>query len=231
MKIRETLTIAALVLLAIVSYGQQATVDDFGYNTFYDQNYPNDSLLFRMLEPYQYNHLDQAEYPVFIWLHPNGRQGTNNTNQMGDGWAPYLMDSTMRVSFPAFVIAPQCPPNSGWWHDMPNDMVFLLLDSLKNAENIDAGRIYVMGWSLGGFGTWLSAISVLFVNTIGVCENCIEFCPDNEPPLREEELSWIWSYRPDLSDEFLKLELSDDFRMLINYYKESEMDKFWDYIS
>lgn len=81
------------------------------------------------------------------------------------------------------------------------------------------------------FDERLSAISVLFVNTIGVCENYIEFCPDNEPPLREEELSWIWSYRPDLSDEFLKLELSDDFRMLINSYKESEMEKFWDYIS
>lgn len=81
------------------------------------------------------------------------------------------------------------------------------------------------------FDERLSAISVLFVNTIGVCENYIEFCPDNEPPLREEELSWIWSYRPDLSDELLKLELSDDFRMLINSYKLSEMDKFWDYIS
>lgn len=84
---------------------------------------------------------------------------------------------------------------------------------------------------LDDFDERLSAISVLFVNTIGVCENYIEFCPDNEPPLREEELSWIWSFRPDLSDELLKLELSDDFRMLINSYKESEMDKFWDYIS
>ena len=81
------------------------------------------------------------------------------------------------------------------------------------------------------FDERLSAISVLFVNTIGVCENHIEFCPDNEPPLREEELSWIWSYRPDLSEELLKLELSDDFRMLINSCKLSEMDKFWDYIS
>ncbi|WP_339697773.1 hypothetical protein [uncultured Marixanthomonas sp.] len=81
------------------------------------------------------------------------------------------------------------------------------------------------------FDERLSAICVLFVNTIGVCENYIEFCPDNEPPLREEELSWIWPFRPDLSDELLKLELSNDFRMLINSYKESEMDKFWDYIS
>ncbi|MFK7971439.1 MAG: hypothetical protein AB8F95_13800 [Bacteroidia bacterium] len=80
------------------------------------------------------------------------------------------------------------------------------------------------------FDKRLSSINVLFANTIGVCENHIEFCPDNEPALREEELSWIWSYRPDLADELLKLELSDDLRMLINSYKSSEMDKFWEYL-
>ena len=81
------------------------------------------------------------------------------------------------------------------------------------------------------FDERLSAISVLFVNTIGVCENCIEFCPDNQPPLKEEELSWIWSYRPDLADDLLELDLSEDFRMLIYSYKSSGMDKFWAYIS
>jgi len=157
MKIKETLIIAALVLLAIFSYGQQASVNDFSYNTFYDPNYPNDSLLFRLLEPYQYNPAESIEYPVFVWLHPNGRQGTNNTNQMGDGWVDYLIDSTMRVTFPAFVIAPQCSPGMAWWEDnprRPTDMTYRLLDSLINNERIDASRIYVMGWSLGGFGTW-----------------------------------------------------------------------------
>lgn len=81
------------------------------------------------------------------------------------------------------------------------------------------------------FDERLSAISVLFVNTVGVCENYIEFCPDNEPPFREEELSWIWSYRPDLANELLNLELSVDFRMLIESYKTSQMEKFWTYIS
>tara|TARA_R110000796_G_scaffold77585_1_gene173302 strand:- start:27966 stop:28289 length:324 start_codon:yes stop_codon:yes gene_type:complete len=81
------------------------------------------------------------------------------------------------------------------------------------------------------FDERLSAISVLFVNTIGVCENHIEFCSDNDPPLREEVLSWIWSYRPDLAEDFLKLELSDDFRLLINSYKSSGMDKFWSHMS
>ena len=77
------------------------------------------------------------------------------------------------------------------------------------------------------FDERLSAVSVLFVNTIGVCENYIQFCPDNEPPLKEEELSWVWSYRPDLSNELLEMDLSDDFKVLIESYRDSEMDRFW----
>jgi len=77
------------------------------------------------------------------------------------------------------------------------------------------------------FNERLSAVSALFVNTIGVGENYIEFCSDNEPPLKEEELSWVWSYRPDLANEILEMDLSEDFRVLIESYKDSEMDRFW----
>lgn len=93
----------------------------------------------------------------------------------------------------------------------------------------------VVPWSkiveFDNFDERLSAISILFVNTIGVCENYIEFCPDNEPPQREEILSWIWSYRPDLTNELLELDLSEDFKKLIVYYKSSEMSKFLEYVS
>lgn len=67
----------------------------------------------------------------------------------------------------------------------------------------------------------LSALSVLFKCSVVVCENYIEFCPDNKSPIQEEELSWIWIFRPDLADELLKLELSEDFRMLINSFSSS----------
>lgn len=77
----------------------------------------------------------------------------------------------------------------------------------------------------------ISAVGVLFVNTIDVGENYIEFCPDHEPPLKEEVVSWIWSYRPNLSEEILNLELSDDFRLLVSAYKLSEMNQFWDAVS
>ena len=81
------------------------------------------------------------------------------------------------------------------------------------------------------FDVRMSGVGVLFANTIGVCQGYIEFCPDYQPPKEQEILSWIWSFRPDLSDQILKKEINEDFRKLIVLYKEENMQEFWDYIS
>ncbi len=47
----------------------------------------------------------------------------------------------------------------------------------------------------------------------------------------EEILSWIWAYRPDLGSEILGMKLSEDFKILIESYNSSDMQKFWDYVS
>ena len=77
----------------------------------------------------------------------------------------------------------------------------------------------------------ISAVGVLFANTIGVNEKSIEFCPDNEPPLIEEIISWIWTFRPDLGTEILNQNLSEDLIKLISSYEKNEMDNYWDYIT
>lgn len=81
------------------------------------------------------------------------------------------------------------------------------------------------------FDERMSGVGVLFANTIGVCQDYVEFCPDFEHPKEQEILSWIWSYRPDLADQILNKEISEDFRKLILCYKEDKMNEFWDYIS
>ncbi len=77
----------------------------------------------------------------------------------------------------------------------------------------------------------ISAVGVLYANTIGVCEGFIEFCPDNEPPLLEEKLSWIWTIKPNLGIDIQKQNVSENLKMLITSYQKDELDKFWDYIS
>ena len=77
----------------------------------------------------------------------------------------------------------------------------------------------------------VSAIGVLYSNTIGVCDGYVEFCPDNEPPLLEEKISWIWAIRPDLENKILKQELSNDLKLLIESYQKNEMIKWWKFIN
>ncbi len=64
----------------------------------------------------------------------------------------------------------------------------------------------------------ISAVGVLYANTIGVSGNYIEFCSDNEPALITEILSWIWVFRPDLSNDILKETLPKDLKLLIESY-------------
>jgi hypothetical protein len=82
------------------------------------------------------------------------------------------------------------------------------------------------------FDERLSAVDCLVINTIGVSDGFIEFIPDNNPPLKEEVLCWIWAIRPDLSTELIKLnDIQDDFKTLLQAHIENKMEKFWDYIS
>lgn len=82
------------------------------------------------------------------------------------------------------------------------------------------------------FDERLSAVDCLVVNTIGVSDGFIEFIPDNNPPLKEEILCWIWAIRPDLSTELMKLdEIQDDFKILLESHIENRMENFWDHIS
>ena len=81
------------------------------------------------------------------------------------------------------------------------------------------------------FDERLSAIDCLVVNTIGVSEGFIEFIPDNEPPLSEEILCWVWAIRPDLSKALITLDINEEFKILLNCYIDNNMEEFWSYIT
>lgn len=71
-----------------------------------------------------------------------------------------------------------------------------------------------------------SAVECLFVNTIGVNEGYVEWCPNHEPPAIEERLAWIWCVQPSAGKEILPLTESD-LRHLIESYSSNEMEKWW----
>ena len=78
------------------------------------------------------------------------------------------------------------------------------------------------------FDLRVSAVDSLVINTIGILKDSIEFCPDNDPPLREEILCWIWAIRPDLSNAILEFpNLSEGLITLLNAHIEGNIDRFF----
>jgi len=75
-----------------------------------------------------------------------------------------------------------------------------------------------------------SAVDCLFINTIGVNEDYVEWCPNDEPPDMEEQLAWIWCIQPSAARDILSLTQSE-LRHLVESYLANEMDKWWQEIS
>tara|TARA_Y100000310_G_C20627186_1_gene786592 strand:- start:813 stop:1625 length:813 start_codon:yes stop_codon:yes gene_type:complete len=77
----------------------------------------------------------------------------------------------------------------------------------------------------------ISAVGIIYANTIGVKEASIEFIPNDTPPSNEEVLSWIWTFRPDLGTQILTHQINPEFKKLIESYTGGKMSEFWDYMS
>ena len=75
--------------------------------------------------------------------------------------------------FPFIVLAPQIPEYTeerSAWADMRNAVIPLIRDVVSSRE-VDASRVYIMGTSLGGYGTWYYASSMndVFAAAAPIC--------------------------------------------------------------
>jgi predicted peptidase len=96
--------------------------------------------------PQQYGH-DNQRWPLLLFLHGAGERG--NDLQMLLRTGPPKLISQGR-HFPMIVVAPQCAPNSRWH----SSELLQLLDHVVKRYAVDANRVYVTGYSMGGYGTW-----------------------------------------------------------------------------
>lgn len=125
----------------------------------------NEVLNYRELTPEKIT--PDTRYPLVIFLHGAGERGDDNTAQLIHV-VKELATPEMRERYPAFVFAPQCPKMKRWvetdWtleqHTMPETpsesmglLISLIEESVKTLP-IDPKRIYVVGLSMGGYGTW-----------------------------------------------------------------------------
>lgn len=146
------------------------------------------SLNYRLYEPADYN--EDTPIPLLLFLHGAGERGNNNDTQVTTykGLAQLLSQDSALLD--AIIIAPQCSFGNSWvdFEDGPGtapgtysvDEVALsqslstahkLIKYYYNLGMVDPDRIYVMGISMGGYGTWdsITRNPDLFAAAVPIC--------------------------------------------------------------
>lgn len=132
-------------------------------------------------------------YPMLVYLHGKG----------GDVMTPDEPSNANTFSDPSknpcLVIAPQCPDVG--WNGGKADMVLKIIDELITNFPIDKKRIYLTGYSMGGFGTFeiLAKRPDLFAAGVPVAGGA---SPKNAEKLKDIP---IWAYHGD-ADDVVKVE-------------------------
>ena len=107
---------------------------------------PDAGIPCRVMKPIKFD--ITKKYPVILSLHGAGGKGTNNRKQLKD-WNRQLADPKRRAQFPCYVVAPQAP---GLWNA---EQLKIIQKIIAKLPSVDMDRIYIMGHSMGGHGTYI----------------------------------------------------------------------------
>jgi predicted peptidase len=93
----------------------------------------------------------QEAYPLVVWLH-GGDQGGSDIEKVRSSGLPRLIEAGRE--FPFLVFSPQNPSEELLY---PIESVKSALDEVIAKHRVDRSRIYVVGYSRGGFAAWALA--------------------------------------------------------------------------
>lgn len=166
---RITFAIAGLCV-SVLSVTSQSLMSDFGFG-FDRWSYNN------VVFPYRKAVIsaDDAQHSkpaLVVYLHGGSKRGNDNVSQMTEEAIYTIADYLRRSRIHAVMIVPQCP-DSLTWGARTNEAIKALIDEYVEKEKVDADRIYLLGGSMGGTGTWLmtSAYPHLFAAVMPVAGN------------------------------------------------------------
>lgn len=91
--------------------------------------------------------------PLVIQLHGAGERGDNLALMDVHGFSHLLRDK----DYPCIVVMPQCPKDTFWAARVESIVAFV--EQLKAMYPVDPDRVYLTGLSMGGYGTWYTAMA------------------------------------------------------------------------
>lgn len=175
-----------LLLLIVEAAGAQ---DFDAYEKRLFVSAAGDTLPYRILFPKDYGK-DKIKYPLVLFLHGAGERGNDNEKQLTHG-ARLFLDSIHRTTYPGIVVFPQCAQNAYWssvkidrstspigldfdYTRAPSSPLLSAIElvrKLMTEERIESSRIYIVGLSMGGMGTFEAVYRnpKLFAAAIPIC--------------------------------------------------------------
>lgn len=106
-------------------------------------------LPYRLYEPES-----EEVLPLILYLNGNGQQGSDNLITLLADYAPVsLATEVCQGVQKCYVMVPQAPEGSDWSEEILSEVI-TAIDNLVDLGKVDSNRIYVIGHSLGGKGTY-----------------------------------------------------------------------------
>ncbi len=144
-------TITLIVFLCCTSITKSQELDsvpDFSYKTWTYNN---------LVIPYREAMIHEGYYErepaLVIYLRGGPKRGNDNSVHMSEKGIGVIANYLEKKEINAIMIVPQCPEHLTWGTPT-NPMLYSLIEYYKNHHNVNPKRIYLLGGSMGGTGTW-----------------------------------------------------------------------------
>ena len=98
-----------------------------------------------------------ANPALIVHLHGAGERGDGENNLdivLVNGFPQIVNDDNLKD---CILLMPRCPENSFW--AVKAESIVAFIDAFAKDFSVDENRIYLCGLSMGGFGTWYTAMA------------------------------------------------------------------------
>ncbi|MEI8087024.1 MAG: hypothetical protein WCG93_12490, partial [Paludibacter sp.] len=141
----KRILISTYLFFALIQFAYCQQSQDSIVNLF--DNLKVGEMPYRLLKPLNFD--AKKIYPVILSLHGAGGRGTDNLRQIADSkWLKYLATEDIRKNYSCYIVAPQ---STTLWSE---EQLTLLKTVIKNLPSVDLQRVYVLGHSMGGHGSY-----------------------------------------------------------------------------